>query len=152
MLAVSMTCVTCLVSGGDRPSRVGSSYAPLGRSVAPLCINRCITHSGVWRLDSSRGWPLDCTGSDSSGWVAGWRWTAPTDGPSPTGDRSLLGESGGSASGWSCDHPNRVKAVRAMTRTTPGWPSGGLPSPCLAACGDGCRRASAGLPYMQHAS
>ena len=58
VLAVSMTCVTCLVSGGDRPSRVGSSYAPLGRSVAPLCINRCIAHSGVW-LPTEGGACLD---------------------------------------------------------------------------------------------
>ena len=42
--------------------------------------------------------------------------------------------------------------LEQIARATPGWPSGGLPSPCLAACGDGCRRASAGLPYMQHAS
>ena len=58
VLAVSMTCVTCLVSGGDRPSRVGSSYAPLGRSVAPLCINRCTAHSGVW-LPTEGGACLD---------------------------------------------------------------------------------------------
>ena len=37
-----------LGSGGGSHSRVGSSYAPLGRSVVPLCINRCPTHSGVW--------------------------------------------------------------------------------------------------------
>ena len=38
--------------------RVGSSYARLGRSVAPLCINRCIAHSGVW-LPTEGGACLD---------------------------------------------------------------------------------------------
>ena len=95
--------------------------------------------------------PLDCCGPQS--WTAtGWRWSAPTVGPSPDGECAPLGESGGNASGGSCDHPKRDKAVRAITRTTPGWPSGGLPWPCLADCGDGCRCASAGLPYMQHTS
>ena len=47
-----------LGSGGDSHARVGSSYAPLGRSVAPLCINRCITHSGVW-LPTEGGACLD---------------------------------------------------------------------------------------------
>ena len=37
-----------IFSDGGSHSRVGSSYAPLGRSVVPLCINRCTTHSGVW--------------------------------------------------------------------------------------------------------
>ena len=74
VLAVSMTCVTCLVSGGDRPSRVGSSYAPLCRSVAPLCINRCIAHSGVW-LPTEGGACLDKYRYRSLirlGWYTGW--------------------------------------------------------------------------------
>ena len=47
-----------LGSGGGSHSRVGSSYAPLGRSVVPLCINRCTTHSGVW-LPTEGGACLD---------------------------------------------------------------------------------------------
>ena len=94
---------------------------------------------------------MDAVDAGSSWAVAGWRWLAPTEGPSPAGACAPLGESGGNASGWSLDHPRRFQAVRAIARATPGWPKG-LPWPCLAPGGDGCRRASAGLPYIPEAS
>ena len=48
---------------------------------------------------------LDCTDSESSGWVAGWRWTAPTDRPVSASASAALGLSGGNAAAWSGDQP-----------------------------------------------